>query len=429
MKYKNIILILISVLLILILSSCNNQNDSKETTLFIATDLHYYSKELFDNGNLFNKLIENGDGKLVQYSSDITDALINEVINAHPNAFIISGDLTFNGEKISHKELSKKLYKIKKKGIPVLVIPGNHDIHSRNTYRFADEQAYKTANISPENFREIYYNLGFSDALYKDKSTLSYVYKVNENLWILMIDANQNSGYTSEKGSLSENTLTWIEECLIKAKEKGATVISVTHQNLLPHNIIFSKSFTIKDGSKLVDLLEKYEVKLNLSGHMHVQHIAKSNNENGIYDIANNSIAVNPNQYGVINISENKEINYKTHSIDMKTYAVNNNINDDNLKDFKKYSEQFFYNTNYLKIYDSLADFSLSETERKKMAIFASKVNKSYFSGTEHKTLEQDKNSEEYKLWRTKADGSFFYDYLYAVLKEKPMDHNTLNIK
>ena len=50
-------------------------------------------------------------------------------------ALILSGDLSFNGEKTSHEELAGKLFKLQEQGIPVLVLPGNHDKIGRASCR------------------------------------------------------------------------------------------------------------------------------------------------------------------------------------------------------------------------------------------------------------------------------------------------------
>lgn len=102
----------------------------EQTTLFVASDLHYLSPELTDNGEYFHKLIENGDGKAMGFCEDITDAFITQVIGQKPDVLILSGDLTFNGEKASHTVLAEKLSAVKEAGIPVLVLPGNHDLEN-----------------------------------------------------------------------------------------------------------------------------------------------------------------------------------------------------------------------------------------------------------------------------------------------------------
>ncbi|WP_287895528.1 metallophosphoesterase [Clostridium sp.] len=54
---------------------------------------------------------------------------LEEVRTAHPSALVLSGDLSQNGEKANHEALAEKLERVQAAGIPVLVIPGNHDIN------------------------------------------------------------------------------------------------------------------------------------------------------------------------------------------------------------------------------------------------------------------------------------------------------------
>ena len=53
-----------------------------------------------------------------------------------PDALILSGDLTQNGEKVNHEELAKKLRLLESQGVPVVVIPGNHDINHPSAASF-----------------------------------------------------------------------------------------------------------------------------------------------------------------------------------------------------------------------------------------------------------------------------------------------------
>ena len=82
---------------------------------------------IVEKGEVFAKVYLSGDGKQMNYMSEIPDAFIEDVIKEQPDGFILSGDLTFNGEKKSHDDLAEKLKKVEKSGVPVMVIPGNHD--------------------------------------------------------------------------------------------------------------------------------------------------------------------------------------------------------------------------------------------------------------------------------------------------------------
>lgn len=55
-------------------------------------------------GPRFQEMVEYGDGKVVTYIDQITDAFLDEVVKLRPDALVLSGDLTLNGEKASHKD-------------------------------------------------------------------------------------------------------------------------------------------------------------------------------------------------------------------------------------------------------------------------------------------------------------------------------------
>ena len=117
-------------------------------SLIIATDLHYLAPELTDHGSFFEQFIEDGDGKSMKYSNELVDAFVNQVVEQKPDALILSGDLTFNGELLSHQALAKKLHRIRENDIPIFVIPGNHDLENPMALTFDGEKYHSTQNIT-----------------------------------------------------------------------------------------------------------------------------------------------------------------------------------------------------------------------------------------------------------------------------------------
>ena len=150
-----------------------------------ATDLHYLSDTLHDDGAYFTEMMTNGDGKLSEYSEQILDALVTKAVETHPDAFLLSGDITFNGEKQSLLEVKRALEKIKDAGIPVLVIPGNHDIDYPYAFEYSGEEASPVANVSQSDFQETMKEFGYEDALARDDSSFSYVYPLSQDVWLL----------------------------------------------------------------------------------------------------------------------------------------------------------------------------------------------------------------------------------------------------
>lgn len=77
--------------------------------IWIASDIHFLSPGLTDGGALFTRTVESGDGKMVGDSEKIVDAFLVEALKNKPDALVLSGDLTFNGERESLEVLAGKL--------------------------------------------------------------------------------------------------------------------------------------------------------------------------------------------------------------------------------------------------------------------------------------------------------------------------------
>lgn len=369
------------------------------------------------------KIIASGDGKLVQYSEQITDAFFSEVKEANPDLLILSGDLTFNGEKQSHLDLKQKLSVLKSSGINILVIPGNHDIDYPLAYYYEGNNAYSTENVSEKEFKNIYSSFGYDGALSRDKNSFSYLYPISKDLYILMLDTNTEK----KTNQIKNSTLHWVEDELKKAYEENINVICVSHQNLLKHSKLFSDGFVINNNDKLLSLFEQYNISLNLSGHMHIQHISKSLGD--VYDVATGSLSVSPNYYGLISIDEENTISYKTKKLDLTSWAKKENIINSDFSNFETYSRNFFNSGTYKQSEKELRDYNLTEDEIEKMCNFAVEVNSGYFHGTLFENIDSLKNSEAYNLWLTKGSESFFTLYLKSILDDTIKDETNLTIK
>ena len=95
-------LLLLALSLLMPLTALGETADP--VTLLVATDLHYLAPELTDHGPCFERSITHGDGKVMAYSEELVEAFVTQVIDRHPDALILSGDLSFNGARKSHEE-------------------------------------------------------------------------------------------------------------------------------------------------------------------------------------------------------------------------------------------------------------------------------------------------------------------------------------
>ncbi|MDR0925575.1 MAG: metallophosphoesterase, partial [Hungatella sp.] len=200
--------------------------------IIVATDIHYLARDLTDFQKGFQYSVDHGDGKVMQYIWEITDAFVEEVKKERPDLVILSGDLTYEGEKESHEELAGKLGEIEDAGIPVIVIPGNHDINNSKAAQFVGDTFLGAENITPDEFEEIYQDFGYNEAVSRDPASLSYVYQVNDYTRALMLDTCQYEPKNLVGGMIRDDTYDWIEDQMEEAWNLGMNVIPVGHHNL-----------------------------------------------------------------------------------------------------------------------------------------------------------------------------------------------------
>ena len=380
-------------------------------TFLIATDLHYISPALTDHGAYFTRMLENSDGKVTAYIDELTDAFLLQVIARQPDALILSGDLTFNGARRSHEDLAARLHSVREAGIPVYVIPGNHDLHSYMSASFEGDAFTRVPSLTSEEFAEIYREFGFDSAISRDPYSLSYMAEPVPGVRLLMLDTNTRH----MEGAVAQNTFTWLEAELQRAQQDGAKVIAVSHQNLLAHSGLLSDGFVIANASLLRSLYERCGVSVNLSGHIHMQHTAAS--ENGLPEIVTSSLAVSPCQYGVLEIAGG-DAQYHTEAVDVAAWAKAAGKTDENLLHFRQYAAAFFASTMLRRAAAQLG----SEPDASSMTTWLAGLNAAYFSGRMDTV---DPTSEMAARWM--QTDTFFGQYVQSILSEERRDHTRLS--
>lgn len=380
-----------------------------DTVIWIASDLHYFSSSLTDHGSLFTEMTEQADGKNTQYIEEIADAFLAEAEKAKPDALILSGDITFNGEKQSHIDLAEKLQKLQDMGIAVLVIPGNHDIANGYARNYFDSRSEWVDSVSSEEFADIYKNLGRKDAVSADPNSYSYLYDVNDQISVLFLDANTEEN----PGLISEQTMAWAQEQLARCNAEGKTVFSVTHQNVMTQNMMIADGYVIKNQTSVKLMLMEHGVTLNMSGHIHAQHYAYNAR---FYDIASGSLAIAPHQYGVLTIDADSNATYQTQRTDVSEWAQNHGLGDA-FADFAEESQDFFDANSRRKSEEYVASLPLSDTEKQSMVDFAVQMNSDFFSGILY--AEQDPAEDPaWDLWTQYAKGTYWYTYMESIMDD-----------
>lgn len=318
-------------------------------TLMLASDLHYMSSTTHDDGKAFWSMVEHDDGKIDQYSEEMLDTLVETAIENHPTALALTGDITLNGERINHELLAKKLQKVQDAGIPVVVIPGNHDIQNKNASTYFGDKREKAEYLeSGKDFYDIYHEFGYDQSPNRDEASLSYVYPLDPSHWLLMMDSCIYDDGNHVEGRISDATLGWMETHLRVAKEHGIQVIVLAHHNLLQESRLFTTQCEMENGPEVTALLEKYQVPLYISGHLHVQRIREhvtgpglEGTQDGIHEIVLSPYSFPGNQYGMLRWDLQDNMTFETRKADVAAWAKANGSENPELLNFADWSLQY----------------------------------------------------------------------------------------
>ncbi|HEM3599610.1 TPA: metallophosphoesterase [Streptococcus suis] len=407
--------------------------------IWIITDLHYLSQDLFDDGEAFSYIEKTAAGKDLRYGKERMEALVEQVEREHPSLLLVSGDLTLNGEKQSMVELSQYFTQIEEKGTEVLVIPGNHDIASGWARAFKGDQQIVTDQVTAQQFSDIFDDHGYQQASSRDQVSLSYLAKPFSNAWFLMIDSNIYSdgygkGAPPTNGRIKKETLDWIEVQLQAAKEAGVNLIPVVHHNVLQQHAMLSKGYTLDNAADLKALFNQYGIQFGFSGHTHSQNIVEEDLGQVSYtEVVNGAFSIYPAVIGQLSLG-NASIHYQKTQLDMASWTEKHQPSDPNLQDHVKYLQTVFDNTSDIMVHNVLNDERWYDGETADaISHFIMPANRAYFSGEKLNQTWLDETvfpSQAYQTLQAASPRSFLADYLDVIIKRSQgRDVEKLEIK
>jgi alkaline phosphatase/2',3'-cyclic-nucleotide 2'-phosphodiesterase (5'-nucleotidase family)/3',5'-cyclic AMP phosphodiesterase CpdA/methionine-rich copper-binding protein CopC len=280
----------------------------------VISDPHYFDPSLGTSGAAFDAYLSS-DRKMIAESDAILKSAIAMIKADNPDILLIPGDLTKDGEKVSHETFAAYLAELENSGIKVYVIPGNHDVNNPDAMRYDGDTATPIASVTPEEFREIYSDFGYGDALYRDSASLSYVAAVSGKLWILALDSceyEQNDTDPETSGSLSAETKAWALEKLAEAKLQGITVIGMMHHSLSEHFTLQADLFSeyvVENSAVLAEEFAVAGLSVMFTGHFHandvntISGITSDGEPFGMTEIETGSLVTWPSPVRTVNLS------------------------------------------------------------------------------------------------------------------------------
>ena len=261
----------------------------------VISDLHVMAPELLvKDGDAFEDYL-NRDRKMLKESPEILETLINGILELKPQLVMVTGDLTKDGERVSHHIVASKLQRLVDEGIQVIVVPGNHDINNPDANIYNGNETTPTDTITRNEFADIYHNMGYDEHSYRDADSLSYCREVSEQLSVLAIDACMDRFNTfvskgdardhcKASGALDASTRQWLVQQAERATADGKRVIAIMHHHLVPHfhmEETLAAPYMVQGALSLCQSLIDAGVHVIFTGHLHISDICQTSHHQG----------------------------------------------------------------------------------------------------------------------------------------------------
>ena len=311
----------------------------KETKFYLITDTHYFAPELGCSGKEYDEFMHY-EQKCFAETASINRSVFDYLKKAdEADTVLIAGDLTFNGEKESHRQFISLLRELKNSGKRIFVVTADHDWKKDNDcFAFGKNGRYTPESTKREDLSEMYSDFGFGQTIAFDKEHLSYVAQLSDGVRLLALNCDfKKDGQFHYK----EEQLDWIKEQAQKAKKDGQTLIAMCHYPVLACQPLTSliKPMNIKEPYAYAEFFADNGINLMFTGHMHNQSINEfiSKKGNKFYDVCTGAIIADPAFIRLVTVKDEK-------TVDIKSIPTPDFDFDTKGKDCKQYLSDLFDN-------------------------------------------------------------------------------------
>jgi predicted MPP superfamily phosphohydrolase len=312
--------------------SSNNPKKEKSTKFAVITDQHYYDPSLGTTGEAFEEYVSN-DRKLIAESEAINNELTAQIVASDVEFVVVCGDMTKDSEKLCHQQVASYYSEIEASGKKVYVVPGNHDINHPHSFEYPPSgEPVSIPSVSLLEFEQIYNDYGFSEAIYRDPNSLTYIAEPVDGVWLFCMDVcNYNLRFPEINGidgKFSDATFSWVLSKIEEAKNKNKEIIGVMHHNSMEHfsgmELIFG-DYIISDWKNKSTQLAQAGMNIVFTGHNHATDIAMlSSGDSFIFDVQTGSPVTWVCPYRIVNYDiENKTMDINNHLIEYIQYDLN----------------------------------------------------------------------------------------------------------
>ncbi len=264
----------------------------------VAADTHFQcAADLGDFSDQYTEYMLSPDifgyastqGQMPYESEAILSRMLSSFAASDSRYLLIAGDLTC-GKRASHLAFAEYLRRAEaESGRQIFVIVGNHDCDAESSEN----------GISMAEFREIYAQFGYEEAVARHENSASYAVDLDEDHRLLAVDT---CIYGEDEGRISADVFRWIRAQVDSAKQDGKTLIAMMHHSLLPH---YELQPMIDFWQFYAGWFADHGIRTVLTGHIHANDISSSVSDRGntVYDIQTGALIASPNTYRELTFS------------------------------------------------------------------------------------------------------------------------------
>lgn len=402
----------------------------KKTSFWVISDTHLIADSLHDHGQAFSQMQKTSQGKDLYYQETALSAFVRMAQKKKPAAIIVTGDVTFNGERVSAEKFAEIFKPLEE--TQLLVLPGNHDIYDGWAREFRGKKQYYAGQISPRMWRNIF-KTSYKNAVSVDDKSLAYSVQLNPNYLLILADSNEygkeeSTTAPATAGFLGREQRRWIKAQLQYASENNLQVIFCMHHNLYAHNPAVNKGYVVDDYRELRKLLAQYNVKLVFSGHIHAQNIMLPQDPCPATEVVTASFCSNDQGYGVVKVSP-KEVSYTCYHFKMKDYLTDKEKQNWTLTHFHDYLENIQLGTISAELMqkDLYQNHDDIDTVRKMGRLFG-EMNYHFFTGKNHIESEELQKLKKSPIYQRLIANNPHYE-LYLQTLYDMSNHDNLHVK
>lgn len=269
--------------------------EDRPLRVMAAADTHFQCEA--DLGGFSDEFTENllapdvygyasTQGQMHYESEAILARLLAAFADSDAAYLLIAGDLTC-GKRASHLAFAERLKRAEQaSGKQIFVINGNHDCDKESS----------ESGVSMEEFREIYADFGYNEAVSRHEESASYAVDLNDTCRLLAVDS---CIYGEDEGQISASVFKWIKEQTKQAEKDEKTPIAMMHHSILPH---YELQPMIDFWQYHASWFADHGIRTMLTGHIHANDISSTVSDRGntLYDIQTGALISAPNAYRIL---------------------------------------------------------------------------------------------------------------------------------